>query len=140
MGQRWNHEKTFARTSGRRQPNSSRLNSAAQSLALSRHCFKVSRSRQGHGLVLQRLSVDGDAIGSSSFVLAAVTPADRTFFVVEDGEPVLQLAIDLLGNFRHAVFLDQRKDAALIGASRGWNFITTRSVGLPFSSGAMSSV
>jgi len=38
---------------------------------------------QGHGLVLQRLRVDGDSEGRAGFILAAVAPADGTAFVVE---------------------------------------------------------
>ena len=36
--------------------------------------------------------------------------------------------------------LTSGKIAALIGASRGWNFITSRSSMLPFASGSLSSV
>ena len=90
------------------------------------------------GLVLQRLAVDGDAVRRAGLVLPAIAAADGPLLVVEDVEARLS------GRDRSRwatsgmpSFFTSGNTAALIGAIRGWNFITTRSCILPFSSGSL---
>src|SRR5690349_16265594 len=63
-----------------------------------------------HRLVLHRLAIDGDAVGRARFVLPAVAAADGSLFVVEDVPAFLELAVDLLSDFGHAVLLHQREN------------------------------
>src|SRR5439155_804379 len=64
----------------------------------------------GDGIVLQGLAVDGDAKRSAGLVLATIAAADGAFVVVKDVELFFEIAIERLILFRHAVFLDQRKN------------------------------
>ena len=51
----------------------------------------------GHGLVLERLLVDGEGPWRTYFVLAAVTPADLSAFVVLDDVEAAQLLVQRAG-------------------------------------------
>jgi hypothetical protein len=61
----------------------------------------------------KRLTIDCNAKRGSCFVLAAIAASDRPFLIVENVKLLLQLAIEFLGQFRHAILLDQRKDGRL---------------------------
>src|SRR5688500_11689885 len=64
-------------------------------------------------LILDRLPIDGEAERSPDFVLTAVATADRAGLVIETREVRSQFSGQLLGELRHAVFLDEREDAGL---------------------------
>src|SRR6185503_6582970 len=61
--------------------------------------------------ILQRLSVNSHAEGSSDLVLAAVPPADGAGLVIENRKALPHLVRQLGGELRHAVLLHEREDA-----------------------------
>ena len=66
-----------------------------------------------HGAVNKRLAINRDSERSAGLVLPAISPADGPFLVEEDVEVPLQVAVDLLGGFGHAVSLDKRENGGL---------------------------
>ena len=70
----------------------------------------------GDGSVDECLAIDGDAVGRTDFVLSPVAFSDRCLFIVEDIELLFESSVDFGGDFRHAVFLDQRQDGGFVGS------------------------
>jgi len=61
----------------------------------------------GHRLILRRLPVDRDPVGSARFILAAVTPADRSAVVVEHVEMAAEVVMNAMGELGHAVLVQR---------------------------------
>src|SRR5262245_36345421 len=69
--------------------------------------------------VAECLAINRDAKRRAGFVLAAIAAANGAAFVVEHGHVGLDGAIDALGDFRHAVFFDERENSSLDGGDPG---------------------
>src|SRR3954449_10506563 len=75
---------------------------------------------EGDRVVLERLVVDGDAVGRADLVLAAVALADRAALVVLALQPgALERRVDLARALRVAVLTQQRKHRDLDRRERG---------------------
>ena len=67
----------------------------------------------GDGLCRKRFRINRDAEWSSRFIHARVTLADGLLGVVLAHVPLTSLAVQALGDFRHAVLVDQWKNSGL---------------------------
>ena len=66
-------------------------------------------------MVTLTLAIDGDAVRRARFILAAIATSHGTLFVIEDTEVLLEVAVDLLGDFGHTVFFNQRENGGFDG-------------------------
>src|SRR6266404_4299465 len=68
-----------------------------------------------HRVVVQCLSIHGEAPRRARLVLSAITPAHGALVVVLNIPPALEFSVQGLRFFRHAILIDEREDGGLHG-------------------------
>src|SRR5262245_39413336 len=77
------------------------------------HLFERIAISDRDGLVLESLSIDGNAERGTCLVLAVIAPSDRALVVEVHRHRLLGVAIQLLGHLWHSLLVHEREERGL---------------------------